>query len=87
MLQDCSQDSIRVYNELNKRSGQTLKNNAISRKIPTHIKKWFKMKILQKIIKIVRIKPISSICIDFKTFSAAVPRQTFRSLLKMSKQR
>ena len=53
---------------MNLTNGQNLKNNAISRKIPTHIKKWLKMKILQKIIKIVRIKPISSINIDFKTF-------------------
>ena len=53
---------------MNLTNGQTLKNNAISRKIPKHIKTWLKMKILQKIIKIVRIKPISSIYIDFKTF-------------------
>ena len=53
---------------MNLTNGQNFKNNAISRKIPTHVKKWLKIKILQKIIKIARIKPISSIYIDFKTF-------------------
>jgi len=33
---------------MNFTNGQNFKNNAISCKIPTHVKKWLKMKILQK---------------------------------------